>query len=346
MKKAIALISGGLDSMLAARIIQAQGIHVEGINFYTGFCIEAHTQAIRSREPIKLKRHNALWVAEQLGIKLHIIDIIQEYKSIVLNPKHGYGAHLNPCLDCKIFMVHRAKQWMEQHQFDFIITGEVIGQRPKSQLKRNMPLVARESKTEDILLRPLCAKLLAPTLAERQGWVDREKLHAFSGRSRNPQFDLAKQFDLKDYAQPAGGCCFLTNAHYSKKLKDLWQHRGKRDYEFDDIVLLKVGRHIRPAADFKLIIGRNEGENHFLESYQSQFTSIKPISHLGPFTLIDGKITTASIYQAAQIAARFSDAQADDMVTLEINTQNSPPSTLKVLPFTTDQIHKEWYISA
>ena len=167
MKKAIALISGGLDSMLAARTIQAQGIHVEGINFYTGFCIEAHTHAIRNREPTKLKRHNALWVAEQLGIKLHIIDIIQEYKSIVLNPKHGYGAHLNPCLDCKIFMVHKAKQWMDEHQFDFIITGEVIGQRPKSQLKRNMPLVARESKTDDILLRPLCAKLLAPTLAER-----------------------------------------------------------------------------------------------------------------------------------------------------------------------------------
>ncbi|RDH40143.1 MAG: tRNA (5-methylaminomethyl-2-thiouridylate)-methyltransferase [Candidatus Aquirickettsiella gammari] len=249
MKKAIALISGGLDSMLAARTIQAQGIHVEGINFYTGFCIEAHTHAIRNREPTKLKRHNALWVAEQLGIKLHIIDIIQEYKSIVLNPKHGYGAHLNPCLDCKIFMVHKAKQWMDEHQFDFIITGEVIGQRPKSQLKRNMPLVALESKTEDILLRPLCAKLLAPTLAERKVWVDREKLHTFSGRSRNPQFDLAKQFNLKDYAQPARGCCFLTNAHYSKKLKDLWKHRGKRDYEFDDIVLLKVGRHKRTALN-------------------------------------------------------------------------------------------------
>ena len=346
MKKAIALISGGLDSMLAARTIQAQGIHVEGINFYTGFCIEAHTHAIRNREPTKLKRHNALWVAEQLGIKLHIIDIIQEYKSIVLNPKHGYGAHLNPCLDCKIFMVHKAKQWMDEHQFDFIITGEVIVQRPKSQLKRNMPLVARESKKDDILLRPLCAKLLAPTLAERKGWVDREKLHAFSGRSRNPQFDLAKQFDLKDYAQPAGGCCFLTNAHYSKKLKDLWKHRGKRDYEFDDIVLLKVGRHIRPDADFKLIIGRNEGENHFLESYRSQFTSIKPISHLGPFTLMDGKITPASIRQAAQIAARFSDAKPDDIVTLEINTQNNPLSTLSVPPFTADQIHKEWYISS
>ena len=345
MKKAIALISGGLDSMLAARVIQEQGIHVEGINFYTGFCVEGHTHAIRNADQNKPKRNNALWAAEQLGIKLHIIDIIQEYKQIVLNPKHGYGAHLNPCLDCKIFMVNKAKQWMEANQFDFIITGEVIGQRPKSQLKKNMPIVARESQADDRLLRPLCAKLLAPTLPEREGWVAREKLHDFSGRSRTPQFDLAKQFNFADYAQPAGGCCFLTNGHYTKKLKDLWRHRGKRDYEFDDIVLLKVGRHIRPAPHFKLIIGRDEGENHFLEGYQHQFTSIKPISHLGSLTLIDGQATAEDMHLAAQIAARFTQAKTNDLVTLEINSQSGSVLTLAVTPFTTDQIRKEWYIS-
>ena len=345
MKKVIALISGGLDSMLAARVIQEQGIHVEGINFYTGFCIEGHTQAIRNTDKNKPKRNNALWAAEQLGIKLHIIDIIQEYKQIVLNPKHGYGAHLNPCLDCKIFMVNKAKQWMEQHQFDFIITGEVIGQRPKSQLKKTMPIVAKESQADDRLLRPLCAKLLAPTLPEREGWVNREKLHGFSGRSRTPQFDLAKQFHFEDYAQPAGGCCFLTNGHYTKKLKDLWKHRGKRDYEFDDIILLKVGRHIRPAPHFKLIIGRDEGENQFLEGYQHQFISIKPISHLGPLTLIDGQANAEDIHLAAQIAARFTQVKADNLVTLEVNGQSASILTLTVTPLTTDQISKEWYIS-
>lgn len=345
MKKAVALISGGLDSMLAARVIQEQGIHVEGINFYTGFCIEGHTQAIRSTNQNKLKRNNALWAAEQLGIKLHIIDIIQEYKQIVLNPKYGYGAHLNPCLDCKIFMVNKAKQWMEQHQFDFIITGEVIGQRPKSQLKKTMPIVAKESQADDRLLRPLCAKLLAPTLPEREGWVNREKLHSFSGRSRTPQFDLARQFQFEDYAQPAGGCCFLTNGHYTRKLNDLWKHRGKRDYEFDDIILLKVGRHIRPTPHFKLIIGRDEGENNFLESYQHQFTSIKPISHLGPLTLIDGQTNAEDIHFAAQIAARFIQVNAGDLVTLKINSQSGSALTLTVTPFTTDQICKEWYIS-
>ena len=137
--KAVALISGGLDSMLAARVVKEQGVHVEGLNFYTGFCIEGHTHAIRKKDRRRVKRNNALWTAEQLGIKLHIIDIVEEYKDVLMNPKHGYGANLNPCLDCKIFMVNKALQWADEHGFDFIITGEVIGQRPKSQRKETMP---------------------------------------------------------------------------------------------------------------------------------------------------------------------------------------------------------------
>ena len=161
-RKAVSLISGGLDSLLATKIIIDQGIHVEGINFYTGFCVEGHTHAIRKKDKQKEKRNNALWVAEQLGIKLHIIDVIDEYKDVLLNPKHGYGQNLNPCLDCKIFMVNKAQAWawMEENQFDFIITGEVVGQRPKSQRKETMPIIARESGAEDRLLRPLCAKNL------------------------------------------------------------------------------------------------------------------------------------------------------------------------------------------
>ncbi len=127
--------------MLAAKLIQDQGIRVEGINFFTGFCVEGHTHAIRKKDRNKLKRNNALWVAEQLGIKLHIIDIVEEYKDVVINPKHGYGANLNPCLDCKIFMVKKAHQWMQQNNFDFIITGEVMGQRPMSQRKKTLPVV-------------------------------------------------------------------------------------------------------------------------------------------------------------------------------------------------------------
>ena len=172
-RKAVSLISGGLDSMLATKVIMDQGIHVEGINFFTGFCVEGHTHAIRQKDRNKQKRNNSLWVAEQLGIKLHIIDVIDEYKDIVLNPKHGYGQNMNPCLDCKIFMVEKAAAWawMEENDFDFIITGEVMGQRPKSQRKATLPIIARESGAEDRLLRPLSAKNLDPTLPEREGWV-------------------------------------------------------------------------------------------------------------------------------------------------------------------------------
>lgn len=146
--KAVALISGGLDSLLAVRVMQEQGIEVEGINFYTGFCVEGHTHAIRNNDKDKKKRNNALWAAEQLGIKLHIVDVIEEYKDVLLNPKHGYGANMNPCLDCKIFMVKKAVEWVKENYengFDFIITGEVIGQRPMSQRKETMPIVANES---------------------------------------------------------------------------------------------------------------------------------------------------------------------------------------------------------
>ena len=204
--KAVALISGGLDSMLAAKVVMDQGVHVEGINFFTGFCVEGHTHAIRARKNSAPKRNNALWVAEQLGIKLHIIDVIDEYKKVLLKPKHGYGQHLNPCLDCKIFMVRKALAWgfMAEHGFDFIVTGEVIGQRPKSQRKATMPVIAKESGADDRLLRPLCAQNLPPTLPEREGWVDRDALFGFQGRNRKPQIELAQRLGFTEWAQPAG----------------------------------------------------------------------------------------------------------------------------------------------
>lgn len=343
-RKAVSLISGGLDSMLATKVILEQGIHVEGINFFTGFCVEGHTHAIRKQDPDKIKRNNALWVAEQLGIKLHIIDIIEEYKNIVLNPKHGYGANLNPCLDCKIFMVGKAKQWMEENGFDFIITGEVIGQRPKSQRKITMPIIAAESGAEDRLLRPLCAKNLAITLPEREGWVKRESLHDFSGRSRKPQFNLAEQFEIKEFAQPAGGCCFLTDASYSKKLADLWESRGKRDYELDDIVLLKVGRHLRPKPYFKIIIGREEGENNFLEGYRNQYVSLQSISHNGPIALIDGEAGAEDLHLAARLLARFGAGRDSNAVTVEVKSLHGAKGLLNVQPLLATEIPAEWYV--
>ena len=344
-RKAVALISGGLDSLLATRVIQQQGIYVEGINFYTGFCVEGHTHAIRNRDRNRVKRNNALWSAEQLGIKLHIVDIVEEYKDIVINPKHGYGANLNPCLDCKIFMVHKAYEWILENDFDFIITGEVIGQRPKSQRKHLMPVISRESGAEDLLLRPLCAKNLEPTLPEREGWVERERLKDFTGRGRKPQMRLAAEFGFTDYAQPAGGCCFLTNESYSVKLQDLWDNRGNREYEIDDIMLLKVGRHIRPSSEFKLIIAREEGENNFLSGYQNQFQSIKTVSHAGPLALVEGaRLNPEQIELACAITARFSKGRNAESVELRFSDRGQDSRILQVKPLAADQLEKDWII--
>jgi len=343
-RKAVALISGGLDSLLAAKVIQEQGIHVEGINFYTGFCVEGHTHAIRKKDKAKPKRNNALWVAEQLGIKLHIIDIIEEYKDVVINPKHGYGANLNPCLDCKVFMVRKARQWIEKKGFDFIITGEVIGQRPMSQRKDTMPVISRESGADELLLRPLCAKNLEPTKPELEGWVDRDRLYGLEGRSRKPQMALAASFGFEDYAQPAGGCCFLTDKQYSQKLADLWETRGERRYELDDIMLLKVGRHIRPRPNFKMIIGREDGENKFLHGYRKQYTHMISTSHNGPLVLIDGEPSQDDLDLAAQITARFSQGRNADKVDIEIHTRDGASQSLQVRPMAGEAIPRGWYL--
>ena len=343
-RNAVALISGGLDSLLAAKVVQAQGVHVEGINFYTGFCVEGHTHAIRKRDRTKPKRNNALWVAEQLGIKLHIVDIVEEYKSVVYNPSHGYGANLNPCLDCKIFMVRKAREWIREHGFDFIVTGEVIGQRPMSQRKDTMPVVARDSGADDLLLRPLCARNLPETRPEREGWVDRQRLYGFSGRSRKPQMALAKAFGIVDYAQPAGGCCFLTDAQYSLKLADLWRARGEKRYEMDDIMLLKVGRHLRPKPHFKLIIAREEGEGNFLQGYHKQFVSIRTVSHGGPLTLVDGVVDERDLDLASRIVARYSQGKNSEKVELEIRKKDGGSEKVEVEPLKPEEILDEWII--
>jgi tRNA U34 2-thiouridine synthase MnmA/TrmU len=342
--KAVALISGGLDSMLAARLVLGHGVHVEGINFFTGFCVEGHTHAIRKKDRQRPKRNNALWVAEQLDIKLHFVDVVEEYKNVVINPRHGYGSNLNPCLDCKTFMVGKAHEWMLAKGFDFIITGEVLNQRPMSQRRHCMPVVAGESGAGERLLRPLCAKHLPPTLPEREGWVDRERLLAFHGRSRKPQLELAASFGIEDYAQPAGGCCFLTDESYSRKLRDLWSARGDKEYELDDIMLLKVGRHLRPRSNFKLIIGREEGENNFLEGYRRRFTNIRTVSHMGPLTLVDGEIDEDDVVLAARLTARFSQGRQEKSVRVEVTRRDGSSRRMDIAPLSSAEVSADWYL--
>ncbi|GAA0421755.1 DUF814 domain-containing protein [Cocleimonas flava] len=345
-RKAVSLISGGLDSLLATKAMIEQGIHVEGVNFFTGFCVEGHTHAIRKKKSSKPKRNNALWVAEQLGIKLHIVDIVEEYKDVVINPKHGYGTNINPCLDCKIFMVKKAHEWIAENDFDFIVTGEVMGQRPMSQRKQTMPIIASESGADDLLLRPLCAKNLPLTKPEKEGWVDREKLFDFSGRNRKPQIALAEKWNFDEYAQPAGGCCFLTDPNYSDKMKDLLGHRAEgKTYELDDVMLLKIGRHFRPRDNFKMIIAREEGESRFLQGYKKQFTYLSTLSHGGPLTLLDGSdISAEDIHLAASITARYGQGRDADEVTFGVGLLGEEEREFKVKPLKDSEINKEWML--
>ena len=343
-RKAVALISGGLDSLLAAKVVQEQGVHVEGINFFTGFCVEGHTHAIRKKDRARPRRNNALWVAEQLGIRLHIVDIVEEYKPVLLNPRHGYGANLNPCLDCKVFMVRKAREWMKAQGFDFIVTGEVVGQRPMSQRKDTMPVVSRESGADDLLLRPLSARNLPETLPEREGWVDRGRLYGFNGRSRKPQMALAREFGIEDYAQPAGGCCFLTDVQYSAKLADLWRARGEKAYEMDDIMLLKVGRHLRPRPHFKLIVAREEGEGNFLQGYHKRYLTLRTLSHGGPLTLVDGEVDAQDLRLASRIVARYSQGKNAERVEVEARWLDGRVERLEVRPLTKAEVPAEWLV--
>lgn len=342
--KAVSLISGGLDSMLATKMMLDQGIHVEGINFFTGFCVEGHTHAIRNQDQKKQKRNNALWVADQLGIKLHIIDVIEEYKDVLLNPKYGYGANMNPCLDCKIFMVRKAKEWALENGFDFIITGEVVGQRPMSQRKATMPIVQKQSGIDDLLLRPLSAHNLPETKPEREGWVNRDQLLGITGRGRKVQIQMAKEFGIEDFASPAGGCCFLTDKAYSDKLVDLWKSRHSRDYEFDDIMLLKVGRHMRPKSEYKLIIGRDDGENTYLKGYKREFILVTLESHSGSLLLIDGPFDRNDVGLVAQILGRYSKAQAGEEVTVIFHYLDRTQQSVSAPAFAPDDIQQAWYV--
>ncbi|MEW8155964.1 MAG: tRNA (5-methylaminomethyl-2-thiouridylate)-methyltransferase, partial [Candidatus Thiodiazotropha endolucinida] len=247
-------------------------------------------------------------------------------------------------LDCKVFMVHKAYEWIKAKDFDFIITGEVIGQRPMSQRKETMPIVSYESGAHDLLLRPLCAKNLPMTLPEREGWVDRNRLYGFSGRSRKPQMALAAQFGIEDYAQPAGGCCFLTDKQYAVKLKDLWNARGSKQYELDDIMLLKVGRHLRPSSRFKVIIAREEGEANFLQGYRKRYPHINTVSHGGPLALIDGEINERDIELIGRVVARYSQGRNAVEVELRFTDLSGDSRSLKVVPMPAHEVPKEWLI--
>lgn len=243
MSKAIGLLSGGLDSMLAVCVLREQGVEVLAVAFTTPF----------------FGAERAERAAAQLSVPLVVRDITVAHLEVVRSPRYGHGSGLNPCIDCHALMLAVAGRMMEERGFDFLFTGEVLGQRPMSQNKNSLRLVARLSGYEDLVLRPLSARLLPETRPEREGLVERERLLALSGRGRKPQMELARHYGLTDYPAPAGGC-LLTDPIFSRRLKDLMALTGGAP-PVRRIELLKVGRHLRLTEHLRLVVGRNEADN-------------------------------------------------------------------------------------
>jgi tRNA U34 2-thiouridine synthase MnmA/TrmU len=333
---AIGLLSGGLDSALASRLIQNQGIEVKAVNFYTGFCTtDFRRQVNRKKAKGKVYVNESLQTAAQLGVEIEYIDISATYiKDVLMEPKYGYGKAINPCLDCRSYMLRRAKNYMEEHDAQFVFTGEVLGQRPMSQYRRALDIVAKESGLEGLLVRPLSAQLLPPTVPELRGWINREKLGSISGRSRKEQYRLAEKLGVSVFSQPAGGCCSLADKNYALKMNDLLEHmeEGKIP-SLDDVILLKVGRHFRPSDKLKVVVGRDEVENVFLERRYSgngrlMFTSIDVV---GPVTLAEGQLGEEEIRVTAAITARYSDHENGGPVRIKYESENNS-GIIEVLP--------------
>ncbi|QDU95562.1 hypothetical protein [Lignipirellula cremea] len=310
-KRCVALLSGGLDSMLAIRLMQEQGIEVEALNFKTLFtcCQDQSAQA-----------------AHDLGVRLTVVSQDDDYLELLRKPEYGYGKGANPCVDCRIYMFDKAKRFMEQIDAGFIISGEVVGQRPMSQKRTDLEVIAHHSHLDDLLLRPLSARVLHPTLPEREGWVDREKLYGFVGRSRKELIALGKKLGLRSLPTPSTGCA-LTEPLFSQKVFDLIQIQPQArrwDYE-----VLRQGRHFRFDAETKVMVGRNEAENDALK-YAHQLPDaastayLYPANFLGPFALVAGRASEKAVAFAAGLLLKYGKFEGPGEPLVEVVQRDQP----------------------
>ena len=296
--KGIALFSGGLDSSLAFKVIEEQGIEVSGITFETPFFGSARARAS----------------ARRIGLPLTVLNITDEHLHMLHAPRYGYGKNMNPCIDCHSLMLREAGRVMDGDKGDFLFTGEVLGQRPMSQNKGSLHVVERESGYEGRILRPLSARLLAETTPEQSGQVDRERLLDISGRSRKRQMELAKRYQITQYLTPGGGC-LLTDPGFSRRLGDLFRHHD--NFQIRDIELLKIGRHLRFSPAVKVIAGRRAEDNERIMRLMAPGDDLLKVEgYPGPLVLIPYGGSMDDIQRAASICVRYSDAPKDEVASV------------------------------
>lgn len=322
--KAVALFSGGLDSILAVKLIREQRIEVRGVNFKTPFFgLDKTCAAIKN-----------------LDIDLEIIDITQELLEILRNPKHGFGKNMNPCIDCHALMFKKAGEYMTRIGASFILSGEVLGERPMSQNRNSLNIIERESGFEGRILRPLSALLLAETIPEKEGLVERNKLLDISGRSRKRQIELAAKMGIEDYPSPAGGCK-LTEPAFSKRLRDLFTQGV---FSLEEIELLKLGRHFRLSRDIKLVVGRNKEENkQLLNFFQNEDFLFEAKNLKGPVSLLKkgSKVNNELIDKSCRITARYCDRNEEENEEVDISYYSKSKElvrTMKVKPLIEDEL--------
>lgn len=317
----VALLSGGLDSALAVKALVVQGVRVVAVRCMTNFGCDAGGGGSCG--------HDVTGLAKELGVDVKLCHLGEPYVEMVRNPKFGRGFNMNPCVDCRVFMLRWAAEYMNAAGADFLVTGEVLNQRPFSQTRDRLMQVEKEVGLPGRILRPLSAKLLPPTIPEKEGLVDREQLFDIRGRSRKRQYELAKQWGVASYGQPAGGC-LLTDPGYSERLRELWADDPGAGVA--DIQLLRVGRHFRLGPRVKAIVGRNEAENHSIEAQTRPGDVLLALRDLmGPTTLVRGAATAPHLRRAAELTARYGDAKALPEVDVEVR-RGDAVTTLRVSP--------------
>ena len=291
-RRAVALYSGGLDSTLAVRILQEQGFEIEALNIRTTFSC--------CKSP-------AAQLAAELGMRLTVLSVADDYVNVIRKPSHGYGKAMNPCVDCRIYMAAMARKFMEEVDACVVITGEILGQRPMSQKRPDLAVIEKRAGLEGRLLRPLSAKLLPPTIPEREGWIDRERLYGFSGRGRAPLVELAKQLGVRWIPQPSTGCS-LTELTFAPRVRDLLQ--SQPDAQRRDFELLNIGRHSRLDRQTKVVVGRREEENAWLELFferemSDELILVSPQNFVGPTALVIGPGAEPSAEYAGGLLMRY-----------------------------------------